>query len=124
MSRGSGLGLNGSRRNGSFWRSMCLGGNRCSLTNPLSMTTLFFRYRLGGRGGSFGRNLRCSSSRFCECHIGPIKKALHVYTHGGGDLLGSRAIYGERFRLLLKKKNVKRNINTDVKTKGTINYMW
>ena len=51
----------------------------------------------------------------------PIKKAHHGYTYGGGDLLGSRAIYGERFRLLLKKK--KGNINTDVKTKGTINYM-
>ena len=51
----------------------------------------------------------------------PIKKALHGYTHRGGDLLGSRAIYGERFGLLLKKKGG--NINTEVKTKGTINYM-
>ena len=61
-------------------------------------------------------------SRCCKCHIDPIKKALHGYTHGGGDLLGSRKIYGERFGLLLKKKK-KRNTSTNVKTKGPINYM-
>ena len=85
------------------------------------MITLFSGYRLGGRGRSFGRNLMRSGrrSRCCKCHIGPIKKAFHGYTHRGRDLLGSRTIYGERFGLLLKTKN----INTDVKTKGTINYM-
>ena len=66
----------------------------------------------------------CSSrrSKCCKCHIGPIKKALHGYTYGGKDLLGSKAIYRERFELLLKK-NEKRNISTDVNTKETINYM-
>ena len=75
------------------------------ITKVRSKKILFSGYRLGRRGGSFGRNLMCSGrwSRCCECHIGLIKKALHGYTHRGGDLLGSRAIYRERFGLLLKK---------------------
>ena len=96
QNRESGLGLNSDKRNGSLWRSGCLGGQRCSLTNPFDMSTLFSGYWLGGRGGSFGRSHLCSSrgSGCCKYHIGPIEKAFHGYTHEGKNLLISRAIYG------------------------------
>ena len=35
----------------------------------------------------------------------PIKEAFHRHTHGGRNLLGSRVIYGQRLRFLLKKRN-------------------
>ena len=92
------------------------------------MSSLFFGYRLGGKGRSLGRNFIRNDrrSRCCKCYISPIEKALHGYTHGGRDLFDSRTIYGERFGLFLKKKKniyIYIHINTYVKTKGTINYM-
>ena len=102
---GSRLGLYSSRNN-SLLRSRCLGRNGCSLTNPLSMSTLFSGYRLGGRGRSLSGNFMCSSrrSRCCKRYIGPIKKALLGYTYGGRKLLGGRMIYRKGLRLILKDK--------------------
>ena len=103
--RGSSLGLSSSRNN-SFQRNRCPGRNGCGLTNPFSISTIFFGYRLGWRDKSLSKNSMCNSrgSRCCKGYIGPIKKALHGYTYGGRKLFSGRAIHRKGLRLILKRK--------------------
>ena len=49
--------------------------------------------------------------------LGPIKEAFHRHTHGGGNLLGSGAIYGQRLGLLLKRKFLLSKKNKKIKIK-------